>query len=95
MSYFYFDNPRQVRHIPDSSFWENAYLSQPTRVVWVINNPQCPSICPSPGGFNSDQPTAPIQQLTSLPNLEVVFTNPAEGTKIMVSDLPAGYQFAK
>lgn len=95
MNYFYFDNPKKVRHIPDSSFWKNAYLSQPTRVFWVINNPQCPSICASPGGFNSDQPTAPIQQLTSLPNLEVVFTNPAEGTKIMFSDLPAGYQFAK
>ena len=95
MKYANFKNPLKFRRISDSSFWNHAYLSQSTKVFWVVNKKECPSICASGGNFNSDKTTDPIQNLTSLPNLETVFTDPFEETKIMVSDLPAGYQFGK
>jgi len=95
MKYANFKEPLKFRRISDNSFWNHAYLSQSTKVFWVVNNKECPSICASGGNFNSDKTTVPIQNLTSLPNLETVFTDPFEETKIMVSDLPAGYQFGK
>lgn len=103
ISYLNFKQPLNFRRIPDDSFWQNAYLSQPTKIVWVMNHPQCPSICASLGNFNSDNPNAEIPSLKDLPNLTTLYEPAAnlEGlpmeahryAKIMVSDLPAGYRF--
>lgn len=95
MPYINFKDPLKVRRIPDSPFWEEAFLSEPTKIFWVIKREVCESICGSPGNFNSDSSDIPIAQLASLPNLKTVFTSPAEQTVIMVSDLPAGYQFSQ
>lgn len=103
ISYLNFQQPSNFRRIPDDSFWQNAYLSQPTKIVWVMNHPQCSSICASLGNFNSDNPDAEIPSLKDLPNLTTLYVPPADlndlpmeahrYAKIMVSELPAGYRF--
>ncbi|MEL7315591.1 MAG: hypothetical protein AAFN08_11615, partial [Cyanobacteria bacterium J06559_3] len=95
MGYMHFQYPEKFRRIPDHSFWENAYLSQPTKVYWVINEQGCPTICASKGNFNSDKPEVPIPALMSLPNLETVFISPDGQARILVSELPSGYQFGQ
>lgn len=95
MGYMHFQNPQKFRRIPDRSFWENAYLSQPTKVYWVINEPSCPTICASKGNFNSDDPEVPISVLMSLPNLATVFISSDDQTRILFSELPSGYRFGQ
>lgn len=95
MSFWKFQDPLKFRRIPDEGFWENAYLSEPTKIFWVVNEDECPSICASSGNFNSDDPETSIQNLASLPNLKTVFTSPQEEVRVMVSDLPAGYHFVE
>ena len=96
MSYANFRDPLKFRRISDSSFWHDAYLSKATKIVWVVNHNLCPSICASPGNFNSDSPEIPIQSLSSLPNLKTVFqSSENEEVVVMVSDLPTGYRFSK
>ena len=94
MGYLNFPNPLNFRRISDESFWENAYLSEPTTIFWVTNEDECPVICASLGNFNSDDPEDSIQDLVSLPNLKTVFASPQEEVKVMVSTLPAGYRFS-
>lgn len=84
----------EIRNIPDSAFWQEAFLSEPARVYWVIDTDLCASICASSGNFNADDPEDPIPELESLPNLETVFLSTQEGTQIFKSDLPAGYRFS-
>lgn len=95
MSYLNFQNPLRFRRIPDNSFWENAYVSESSKVYWVVNKGQCPSICSSSGNFNSDNPEEPLLSLAPLPNTNVVFFNSSNSTTIFESDLPAGYIFTR
>ncbi|MGF1520828.1 MAG: hypothetical protein ACFBSF_00730 [Leptolyngbyaceae cyanobacterium] len=94
MGYTRFDDPQNFRRIPDNSFWEKAYLSEPTKIYWVVNEELCSEICASRGNFNSDHPEFPISSLMSLPNLETIFASPEDKARIMVSELPAGYRFS-
>jgi hypothetical protein len=80
---------QRFRPIPDVAFWKQAYLSKATKIFWVTNNPACPGICST---FDIEQE---IKQLSSLPNLQTIFTDPYTQTKIMVSDLPSGYKFSE
>ncbi|MBD2109832.1 hypothetical protein [Nodosilinea sp. FACHB-13] len=93
MGYLNFKHPIKIRRIPDQLFWENAYLSEPTRVFWVIEG-DCPSICASSGFFNSDSDVQAIPALESLPNLKKIFSSEKNRTKVMVTDLSAGYRFS-
>ena len=92
MSYAKFENPSMFRMIPDSWFWEEAYLSKATKIFWIIKNLDCPTICASQGNFNSDDPAKPISSLLSLENVTTLFAN--KEARILVSDLPADYKFA-
>lgn len=93
MSYVNFKDPSKFRRIPDHSFWENAYLSEATKVFWISNFKDCSQICASTGFFNYDNEEDAIPALASLPNLKVIFQSPANSTRVMVSDLPANYRF--
>ncbi|MBD1918209.1 MULTISPECIES: hypothetical protein [Cyanophyceae] len=92
MGYANFRYSLNIRRIPDHLFWENAYLSNPTKIFWVIEG-DCPLVCASSGFFNSDSDVQTIPALESLPNLEPVFFSKKNRTKIMATDLPAGYRF--
>lgn len=83
----------EIRRIPDSSFWEKAYTNKPTKIFWVIDTNRCNAICASPGNFNSDDPEDLIPELRLLPNLETVFFDAEEGTRIFMSELPTGFKF--
>jgi len=95
LSYISLPNPLSLRRIPDRSFWQDAYVSQKTRIYWITNEADCPSVCASPGNFNSDSPEREIPELSKLPGLETVFVSDQENTRILVSDLPAGYRFGQ
>lgn len=86
-------NPLEIRRIPDGDFWEKAYLSQPTKIFWITNETECPLICYSRGFFNSDSDKKSIPEFESLPNLENIFVSANNQTRVMVTDLPAGYRF--
>lgn len=94
MNYLNPGNPWQLRRIPDEEFWEKAYLSRSARLFWITNEAECPLICYSRGFFNQDGNKKTIAEFESLPDLKTVFVSSNGQTKIMVTDLPAGYQFA-
>ena len=89
--FYVYDGHTGLRTIPSikSEFWQRAYLEKAGKIFWVISRAGCPSVC-------SSHNTNPIEQL-SPPNLkfETVFEAPKERTRILVSDLPANYKFAK
>lgn len=93
LSYLKFEDPSKLRRIPDNDFWQHAYLSEPTKIYWIISNEGCPSICVSKGNFNSDNPWEPIPALTKLPDLQTIFASSSNDTRVMVSELPADYHF--
>ncbi|MBW4459941.1 MAG: hypothetical protein KME47_06830 [Nodosilinea sp. WJT8-NPBG4] len=93
IGYANFKHPLKIRRIPDHLFWENAYLSKPTKIFWVIEG-DCPLICASSGFFNSDSDIQAIPALKSLPSLKPIFFSEKNRTKVMVTDLPAGYRFS-
>lgn len=87
--HYIYDAYDKLRSFPhNSEFWKDAYVEKPVKVFWVFNA-SCPSIC--------DPNDAIVEPLSNLPNLTTVATYPDEqygkGTKIVVSDLPGGYQF--
>lgn len=95
LSYLSLENPLSLRRIPDRNFWQEAYVSQNARIYWVINLEDCPSICPSLGNFNGDNPKTEIPELAALNGLETVFVSEADKTKILRSDVPGGYRFGE
>ena len=85
---FLYDNPSNFRPIPGAEFWKHAYVSEATKIFWILNLNRlpCPGICSW---------SESIEYLSSLPNLKTVYIDPHDQTKkIMVSDLPKGYKFS-
>lgn len=87
------DNPLEIRRIPDGEFWEKAHLSQSARLFWIADEADCPLICYSHGFFNQASGKKTISEFESLPNLRTVFVSSNGQTRVMVTDLPAGYKF--
>lgn len=85
----------KFRLIPGRSFWQQAYLDKPTKVFFVVNYEGCPSICSSSGNFDSDDGHSSISELISLPNLKTIFVSFSENTRVMMSELPAGFHFTR
>ncbi|MBD2256138.1 hypothetical protein [Pseudanabaena sp. FACHB-2040] len=102
--YYIFDGSSNFRSIPDPAFWREAYLSQDTKLFWVLQEPDCKEVCSSVGNFNAGWPKR-IDQVSRLPNLETYLTIPPDTEtyrmvapapiKIMTADLPAGYRFGQ
>ncbi|MBE9155762.1 hypothetical protein IQ265_02790 [Nodosilinea sp. LEGE 06152] len=95
MDYLNPDNPVGIRRIPDGEFWEKAYLSRPAKIFWVTDEKECPLICYSRGFFNKDSDKKTISEFESLPDLKTVFVSSNGQTRVMVTDLPAGYEFVR
>ncbi|MBW4619141.1 MAG: hypothetical protein KME17_07250 [Cyanosarcina radialis HA8281-LM2] len=86
-----YNNPDNYRRIPNQQFWERAFVSKATKMVWVIADPNCSQICTSQDALVGN--SVPID--LALPHLKLLFVDPFNGTKIMISDLPDKYEFSR
>lgn len=79
------DNTR-FRPIPERNFWDQAYLTVPTRMFWVISTERCSEICPTTA-------REPVLKTASIPGIKEIYFNPSTYIRILVADLPRGYKF--
>lgn len=88
--FFVYDGYEGLRTLPTarSKFWQRAYVDKPVKIFWVVNK-KCPTVCSAHRNDDS------IKEFSVLPNLKEVFRAEREGSKILVTELPAGYEFGQ
>lgn len=75
------------RPIPPAAEWSGAFTDRPLDVYWVVNDPNCDGACRTAG-------TETAIPLSALPGVRTLKVFPAEYSKILLCELPAGFRFA-
>ncbi len=81
------------RAIPPAGFWQNAYVDQALKVVWVMRD-FCPTgVCTFRSFTNGFLAPASVGLLPDQPGLNTIATFPDEQVRVLMADLPSGYKF--